>query len=207
MTIKTKLLSLSILVFLGFVSLFILEKYTISKMQALSIANHNFDMINVNILKLRKNEKDFLSRKDLKYFKKFDANFIKLENNIKALKVHLSNLDIDTKNIDQIGGIVQKYKKSFIDLVHEQKIIGLNSKDALYKKLRKAVHLVQDEAKRFNDFELLASVYDLRKQEKDFMLRKDMKYIKKFKIKIFSLMNNNSNIKLNKYLKEYEKNF
>ena len=207
MTIKTKLLSLSILVFVSFVSLFFLEKYTIHKMQSLALTNHNLDMVNINILKLRKDEKDFLVRKDLKYFKKFDTNFIKLEQNLNVLKNLLTNLDIDTKNIHNISSITQKYREGFIDLVNEQKTIGLTPEDALYGKLRKVVHLVQDETKKLKNFELLAGVYDLRKQEKDFMLRKDMKYIKKFKNKILSLINNNSHIKLNKYLKKYQRDF
>ena len=207
MTIKTKLVSLSVFVFISFVALFIVEEYTISKMQTLSKTSHNFDSVTIDIFKLRKNEKDFLARKDLKYLKIFNENFAEFKENLKSLESHLHDLGSTSKDVKDVLHIVEAYKIAFMNLVDEQKHIGLTPEDSLYGKLRRAVQLVQKEAKRINDFELLAGVYELRKQEKDFMLRKDTKYIKNFNKNIFYLINNNSNVKLNKYLKTYHKDF
>ena len=59
----------------------------------------------------------------------------------------------------------------------------------MYGSLRASVHKVQQSAKDAKDNDLLALVYELRKEEKDFMLRKDLKYVDRFTTKIDSLIN------------------
>jgi len=160
------------------------------------------------MLTLRKNEKDFILRKDMKYKQKFEDNHANLlfhsKDLIKQLKEQ--NLMQQSKDVLAFTAVIEAYKKSYLQLVSKQAEIGLNPKDGLYGTLRAAVHVVQDMAKKTNNSKLLASVYDLRKQEKDFMLRRDLQYKVKFDKKINALLASDLMISkdlLNSYKKDF----
>ncbi|MDQ6988311.1 MAG: methyl-accepting chemotaxis protein [Mariprofundaceae bacterium] len=87
---------------------------------------------------------------------------------------------------------VQQSMKKFDHLyetAHEDRLaIGLHKNDGLTGKLRAAVHRVENTLKSIKNYEIMTSMLMLRRHEKDFMLRHDVKYIDKFKqeIKTFS---------------------
>ena len=150
----------------------------------------------IQLLELRKNEKDFLSRKDLKYLDNFQKNIKNFENIKTILDDEFSKSNIDPTELNNYKNVIAEYSTIFTKIVNLQKEIGLNPDSGLYGALRDSVHLVQEFAKKSNDNYLLATVYDLRKQEKDFMLRKDLKYVETFKSVIevlISDINNSSN--------------
>ncbi|NQY93808.1 MAG: methyl-accepting chemotaxis protein [Campylobacteraceae bacterium] len=160
---------------------------------------------------LRRNEKDFLLRKDLKYKSKFEKNVLALHEDSRVLITILNNKNIDSSKIKEFDRIIDRYKKEFITLISKQKEIGLDPKDGLYGSLRDSVHKLQDWAKQSKNHELLSAVYDLRKQEKDFMLRRDLKYVVKFEQKLDVLISSmrgvaNANDKVNTLL-SYKKDF
>ena len=163
------------------------------------------------MLMLRRNEKDFLLRKDLKYKSKFEKNVLALHEDSRVLITILNNKNIDSSKIKEFDRIIDRYKKEFITLISKQKEIGLDPKDGLYGSLRDSVHKLQDWAKQSKNHELLSAVYDLRKQEKDFMLRRDLKYVVKFEQKLDVLISSmrgvaNANDKVNTLL-SYKKDF
>jgi len=188
LTIKLKLLLLSFTAICGFLIMAFLSYSSIMDIKNLGEAQSTVSKLEADMLMLRRNEKDFLLRKNLKYK-------IKFENNVKALTfdaTHLQTLfnhqSIHTNEINQFIKIINRYKKAYFELLEQQQKIGLHPKDGLYGSLRQAVHKVQDNAKKSNNSDLLVAVYDLRKQEKDFMLRRDLKYVDKFKKKIKKLI-------------------
>lgn len=68
----------------------------------------------------------------------------------------------------------------FKPLLSYKKTIGLHPKDALYGELRGAVHQVETLLKEKENYQLLATMLQLRRAEKDFMLRLDPKYLGRF---------------------------
>ena len=68
------------------------------------------------------------------------------------------------------------YNKHFKSLVEAQQRIGLNPKDGLYGELRSAVQEVEKLLGN-QEFKLLSNMLQLRRNEKDFMLRLDEKYL------------------------------
>ncbi len=161
----------------------------------------------IQLLELRKNEKDFLSRKDLKYLDNFQKNIKNFENIKTILDDEFAKSDIDPTELNNYKNVIAEYSTIFTKIVNLQKEIGLNPDSGLYGALRDSVHLVQEFAKKSNDNYLLATVYDLRKQEKDFMLRLDEQYVEKF-IKIITKLENDEKYKdLNKIIVDYRINF
>ncbi len=188
LTIRTKLIVSTILTVLGLSILIIFLNISINNLEELSQAQTKVEVLKSDMLTLRRNEKDFLLRKNMKYKAKFEKNVKVLQQNSKELIHLLNNHDLSTANVKKFSKIINQYQDVFISLIEKQQEIGLHSKDGLYGSLRASVHKVQDSAKKSRNNKLLAIIYDLRKQEKDFMLRRDMKYVKKFEKKINNLL-------------------
>jgi len=207
MTIKSKLIALAILVTLSFVVILIMENKAITDMKVIAAMDHDSEELNIQMLTLRKHEKDFLARKDVKYLESSKKVIVKIEKISSNLKERLIHFDADINNLNTYDKIVLQYANIFEKLVLTQQEIGLNPKDGLYGELRGKVHQVQEYAKKSNDTGLLAKVYDLRKQEKDFMLRSDKKYLGSFNKKIDKLNADNQYSQMHGLLSEYKTSF
>ena len=208
MTIKTKLLLSTVLSTIGLGILIMFNNISLNNLSELKDAQTYIEKLNSDMLMLRRNEKDFLSRKDIKYKNKFKLNVEILSKDSKELVYILNsmNLNEETKEVHELMTIINDYEHTFFKIIKKQAEIGIHSKDALYGSLRTSVHKVQTIAKSNNNPALLASIYSLRKHEKDFMLRKDLKYLKKFNKEINILLST-SNDKIITYLESYKNDF
>jgi len=189
----------------------LLLNLSVNTLNDLGKSKTQVEELRVEMLMLRRHEKDFLLRKDLKYKDKFLKTTNALHNDSKKLIILLDKQNINSTKVNEFVSIINEYKLKFISLINKQQKIGLNPKNGLYGSLRNSVQKVQDFAKKSDNGSLLASVYDLRKQEKDFMLRKDEKYVKKFENKINELLlnisGNESQNEMIKHLTSYKNDF
>lgn len=128
------------------------------------------------VLQLRRHEKDFLARKDLKYVEKFRSEMTALNNSLGTLEQDFASISVSLSEIDEIKSVFSDYSRYFNQLVSAQQVIGLHPKDGLYGELRQRVHEVETLIGK-DDFELLSGMLQLRRNEKDFMLRLDEKYV------------------------------
>jgi methyl-accepting chemotaxis protein len=206
-SIKAKLISLSIIVTLSFLLILIIELVSINKIDKISNITNKIENMEILLLELRKNEKDFLVRKDLKYLDNFQKNTLDIEKIKNILDEEFINLNINQSELTNYKNVIDEYSNIFTNIVRIQEKIGLNPEDGLYGALRESVHLVQEFAKKSNDNYLLATIYDLRKQEKDFMLRLDEQYVDKFNKIITKLENDEKYKDLNKIIIDYRTNF
>ncbi len=128
------------------------------------------------LLNMRRHEKDFLARGDMKYTEKFAANFATFMKDIEPLTAD--------KNLGEgATGIIKKmnlYKGAFEELTAKMTEIGLDENSGLKGNLRKAIHTVEEKAKQLNLVLLNKDMLQLRRNEKDFLLRMDLKYFEKF---------------------------
>ncbi len=131
-------------------------------------------------LEMRKDEKDFLSYKDLTSVEKFNKKAQSIEKNIDLERHLYDELGLDLDLLSKFERLNKLYQKDFARVVSLQKKIGLHAKDSLYGELRDAVHQVEELLKQENNNMLLVNMLQLRRNEKDFMLRKDLKYLDKF---------------------------
>ena len=93
---------------------------------------HN-DLLMVDMLTLRRNEKDFFIRELDKYPKKFEANFEKMLDDVKS-----SYLTFEKK--DEVIGHLEHYKESFFAAVTAIEKRGLNPKSGIMGAMRDSVH-------------------------------------------------------------------
>jgi len=179
-TIKNKFILAGTVVCLSVFGVLALEQYKTHKLQMFNVISYGVSEVGSGMLMQRRNEKDFLARKDLKYKEKFKKNFAVLEKRVTFLEDAVAYADLDIAQIGKLKKELVSYKSSFLDLVAIQEKIGLHSKDGLYGSLRQAVHLAEADIKKLGDDQLRADMLQLRRNEKDFMLRLDLKYLTKF---------------------------
>ena len=208
MKIKSKLLMLAAFSIFCLLSLILLNERTIHNLMHLNEIKMSVEQLESRILGLRKQEKDFLLRKELKYKDNFDKIVTDINKDVQFIESFYIQNSVETKEIESFKLIIQSYQNYFDQLVNIQQLIGLTHENGLYGSLRQSVHKVQEGAKETNNFELLSKIYELRKEEKDFMLRSDLKYVESFTSKINTLLQVNSvpDI-LKQYLQEYKKDF
>ncbi len=158
-----------------------------------------------NVLFLRRNEKDFLLRHKEKYSLDFTKNYIKTQKNITSLINHLKKEKINTSELLKFNHTVKEYKLLFKTIVDTQKIFGLNENKSKYLDLRQTAHALLKDVKL--NKKMLSDVLQLRRHEKDFLLRKDLKYRALFLNKestIFIAIKNEKRINL---LNQYKQKF
>ena len=190
MTIKARL------IILGFIATFSLVFVSIAGVLALNDTaglkqiELEVGQISENMLTLRRREKDFLMRLDLKYRDRFSADYATMQAQIESVTQALQVYGLDGSALQETKQLLQQYNDAFLALVATQEKIGLHPKDGLYGSLRSAVHGVESPLKTLKQDGLTKDMLMLRRREKDFMLREDVKYVDRFK-QDFVLMSNN----------------
>jgi len=182
-----------------------LEKKEEKELLVLTESNLLVKELAINILMLRRSEKDFLLRGEKKYISKFNENFIHLRSNINKLLIDLDYEAIDTKLLIEFDSSIDKYQISFVKLVEKKLIFGLNENDGKHFELRKITHELLKNAE-FNKA-LFSDVLQLRRIEKDFMSRKNLKYKKAFIEKADTILLNPNDEKIKNLLYEYKTSF
>ena len=164
----------------GMLLLSMLQQYSMSYVESLGDSRVLVSDIESGMLTLRRNEKDFISRKQLKYVDQFNTNHERTLEHTTSLSSALKNAGLDHTTAEDLQIILAAYRKKFHALVELQKKIGLDHKSGLYGALRKAVHQAEELMNAQNQDRLSKDMLMLRRREKDFMLRMDLKYLKKF---------------------------
>lgn len=180
LTVKKKLFVLSVLVGMTILLMIILGQIFLSKIIRLEEASIQAVKLETNMLMLRRHEKDFLNRHELKYQDEFHQSHQLFLTNLDQLGQRLDALNQSHESENQLHDVLVKYGDKFDQIVNIEQTIGLTPTDGLYGKLRSAVHQVEETINTYDDDSLLAAMLMLRRHEKDFMLRSDKKYVSKF---------------------------
>lgn len=123
MNIKKKLYSLGMFSIFGMISLLFTTSQFADTTAQMSQAKQITKELEVRLLNLRRNEKDFLLRSDLKYLDKFDTNYNKFLASEAQLNVVLSDLGL--VNSTRLRQDIETYYTSFVQLVKANEVIGL----------------------------------------------------------------------------------
>ncbi len=183
LSIKVKLSGLAGLVSL---CLIILSMIALSSFNKIAMLNETFALVKeseVDMLQLRRHEKDFLTRLDVKYQYKFERNFEQLTARINQLQQNIEGLGWGEEKSAELTSLLQylnDYQQSFYNIVTIYQEIGFTHETGLRGTLRRAIHDAESLVRKSNQLPLIADILMLRRNEKDFMLRKLEKYKQKF---------------------------
>lgn len=176
LTIKQRLLAGAVVLALGLTILLLLKLYQGQQTSTLNQAQLWVAELERDMLTLRRHEKDFLMRIDPSYLAKFDDTVANLDARRAQLADALTAQDITTSELGAFGNNIRAYRASFEAMVSEFERLGLDENKGLQGELRGAVHQLEEAFNSANLPALTAAVLMLRRHEKDFMLRLDMKY-------------------------------
>jgi len=137
--------------------------------------------INGLMLNARRAEKDFLARNELKYAKNVDefvAEVVKKANDLSKLQQkggHTDGIEAAKKIVESIRAYNEAFK-AIADAVVEK---GLDHKSGLQGKFRDEAHNLEAVVKQLDVEELANCLLQIRRHEKDFLLRGEDKYFEK----------------------------
>ncbi len=191
LTIKQRLFILVglITIILVFIGIFVMISFNrinnINHAQVLAME------VEAYTLKLRKHEKDFLARElinpkffetgESKYIKEFNEDMEDALRHVDSLKFGNYHINAGVEqDVNAIISQLKKYQQLFLKLVDEKKQFGFKDY-GLVGKLRDAVHNIEHKLENVAAADnLMVHMLMLRRHEKDYLLRRDAKYIEKF---------------------------
>jgi len=209
--IKYKLTSISLVISFSLIFLSSFAYITQNHLLQLEQTKNLVTLLEVEELKLRRYEKDFIARSQVKYVEQFNASTVKLQQKISKLTEVLKSEKIHTnQQLSQLSSVISTYQDKFNKLVALKKTIGLDRTLGLRKELRQAAQTTKQLAVKANNQELQLLVLSLRRHEKDFFLRIDPSYLVKFSETMQSakkLAEQADNKAILSHLKKYELTF
>jgi methyl-accepting chemotaxis protein len=139
--------------------------------------------LSIEMLEARRHEKNFQQRRNETYAKshaelvvKIDRDFSRLEDMTRA-----ADLGALTGKVRLAHEGFRKYAADFTNLVSAEIKLGLNESLGLSGALRSAVHDIETKLKEIDEPRLTSWMLMMRRNEKDFMLRRDPKYVAEIK--------------------------
>ena len=213
LTIEKRLGLLAIVIFFGLSSLIGISSYKDSKIDTLMNFSKDISSLEILTLQERRSEKDFIMRKKIKYVDNFNKNISIINTKLQSIHDEMLILDININELPQLQQLYKNYSSNFNDLVSLYKIIGLDSKSGLRGKMRDAIHDAEKTAFSLSNANLRAQILQLRRNEKDFLMRMNPKYIGKHAkntdklVKYIKNSKTQKKTKLLKQIADYEQSF
>lgn len=130
MNIKNKVYSLGVVAIFGVVTLLFSTSHFAKTTYQLNQANLMVAQLEVRLLNLRRNEKDFLLRKDMKYLDRFSQNMGIFLNTEQELSNILAAHDLPTSSA--LRQDIIAYQKGFTTLANAFNQLGLKPESNLY---------------------------------------------------------------------------
>ncbi|KIM00753.1 Methyl-accepting chemotaxis protein [Paramagnetospirillum magnetotacticum MS-1] len=141
-----------------------------AKLKSYYTARLTAEALEIGNLQLRRSEKDFLLRRDLKYVDKVHAGVTETRAMADKL-LSLPELAPVSALSRQISEGMNAYAKAFESLVDTMKAAGLDEASGLQGELRNAVHAVEKVVAESGDQSLMVHMLMMRRYEKDYLLR------------------------------------
>jgi methyl-accepting chemotaxis protein len=140
-------------------------------------------LISLEMLQARRAEKDFQLRRDLSYSKHHVELAAAVDRDLGQLKTlaRSSGFNDVAAKIDLAHSGFDAYVADFGALAEAEVKLGLNETLGLSGSLREAVHEIEAKLKESDDPRLTSGMLMMRRHEKDFMLRRDLKYVGELK--------------------------
>ena len=139
--------------------------------------------LSIEMLEAGRAEKDFQLRRNPSYSKRHAELSVVIDRDFAQLKtvVQSSGINDISAKIGVAHQGFKSYLKDFEALAQAEVKLGLNETLGLSGSLRTAVHDIEGKLKESDDPRLTSWMLMMRRHEKDFMLRRDQKYVGELK--------------------------
>ncbi len=180
LSIKHRLLVNSAVVGAAMLVMLLLLIFQSHQLKTIAHLQVEIAQLDTDVLTLRRHEKDFLMRLDMDYVAKYEQSMQKLQKDIKQLDDSMTAQGISTEPLHRFATQTLAYQQRFTELVAKANSVGLDHQSGFYGALRKAAHELETQFKQVQNDKAMISLLQLRRAEKDFMLRSDEKYVTTF---------------------------
>lgn len=178
-SIKTRLIIIIAVCLLGILVLVGNQIYNTDRLINLNSQSKQLLNLSHELLQLRRHEKDFLLRLDPQYVDKFRIRADGFSQQITQLNPIFAKLgDTDTL-FDELSLSFNQYRSQFFSLVSLQTQIGLDENSGFQGRFRQATHSLEEQLQRLNQTDLQVLMLQMRRSEKDFLLRKNLDYVER----------------------------
>jgi methyl-accepting chemotaxis protein len=147
--------------------------------ERLAVMQGTIERIETSALRLRKDEKDFQLRADTTYSESWKKEALRLSELVSTLEVAGGSEGVAVKTAG-LSAALKDYGDAFLALVAQQEKSGLTPETGLQGRLRNAVHTAESALAEIGDDTLTKNLLMLRRHEKDFLLRRDDRYVTQF---------------------------
>ncbi|WP_416307251.1 hypothetical protein [Neptunicella sp. SCSIO 80796] len=178
-SIKYRLVLIISVCVIGMLVLVISQIHYTNQLIKLNQQNKLLLHLNADLLQLRRHEKDFLLRHDKQYVEQFQQRAEQFELNMRQLSDDAAIFFPTQAIFNDIQTGFPVYRDQFLKLVGIHLQIGLNENSGFQKQFRDAIHELEEmfDANNLNRFQVM--LLQIRRHEKDFMLRRRMEYVDK----------------------------
>ncbi|MCF2948572.1 hypothetical protein L0668_10675 [Paraglaciecola aquimarina] len=147
--------------------------------QLMRLNNHSQLLLELNnsLLQQRRHEKDFLLRADNQYLDKFNRGAELFKQNMNHLEGLFKQASNTSKEFIELKSSVATYCRLFNELSSLMADIGLDENSGYRGQLRQAAHQLEAQFEADNQTYLHLLLLQLRRNEKDFLLRHNMLYV------------------------------
>ncbi len=137
--------------------------------------------LEIDLLQLRRSEKNFLTRSDLAYTREHTDLRKKTDQLLATIVQTVAKRDpVMAAKVEKIAQGVRDYGAGFDRIVVARQQMGLDPKSGHLGVLRERAHEIEKAASAAGRLEIENAVLQLRRAEKDFMLRLDRSYVEQF---------------------------
>lgn len=178
MTIRVKLWLIGALALFALTAIYAVYFVGTTMLENATEAEEGALEADIYMLQARRAEKDFLARKDVKYVEK-------VKKSVQSAHSFLDQFEeADAEVVDQLNEgrkLLDEYLSRFLQAAKSVEVMGLKEDIGIRGELRAAIHKAEEVITSFDDDTLLSSMLMLRRWEKDYIIRGEMKYLDKFK--------------------------
>ncbi|QUJ66999.1 methyl-accepting chemotaxis protein [Photobacterium sp. GJ3] len=158
MKVRHKLLGLATLSVAAILLLLGVNLYSHQQIVTIESAKGQIDKLEVTLLNLRRNEKDFLARMDVKYLNTLNRNVEIFGRQLDALKTELDAVSIQLPQVKTLPSQIASYQQGMQAVVAGFQVLGLKPTEGLYQNLYQWGEALITQA---SDDEMALEVYQL----------------------------------------------
>ena len=175
--IKTKLQILAGVAVASMAALTLLNVYIAEKKQVLVDATEDLIATERAVADTLRIEVEFLEKPESGYRQQLSQQVEIAKDSLFQLEDKLAEFSVNASSLNETVNTLEQLKFNFTQLDTLYVEYGYNQNEGLRKQLRAAVHEMEKQAKVINRLDVSVLILQLRRSEKDFLMRGDKKYI------------------------------
>ncbi|MGR5065828.1 methyl-accepting chemotaxis protein [Photobacterium sp. DNB22_13_2] len=131
MKIKLKLLGLTLISVVALGAVLLIGQVAGERVVRLNQAKVTVTEMEVALLNLRRNEKDFMMRMDMKYRSTFESNYTRYQDLQAELASQAQYLSLSITQLEQFSGVMAKYREGMLALMTGYQQLGLSKDEGM----------------------------------------------------------------------------